>query len=194
MFKRILLSTVFCLSLAQAQAQMVGPLSIMHGSDYPAANAGDFFAPEHMSFANGVLTIQGELEAEDSYMIDYKIAANGWHITTLALNSGGGSSQAGFQLADMVRKHGWSTIAENCQSACVVVWAAGRSKVVQGQLGVHQSYDSLQFDQRADLKATAHMGAVLRSYGAPKSVVAHMMATPPSQMYVVTADDIRNWK
>jgi hypothetical protein len=192
---KILTAAVFALGISHAQAQMIAPLNILHGSDYGASSDTNVFGPQHMSFANGVVTIQGDLDASDSYMLDYKIKAEGWRVVSLNLNSGGGSVYAANNLAHMVRQHGWSTVAQTCESACVILWASGRSKVVQGHLGVHQAVDSLQLDlTKGSLKGSARTGAILRSYGAPQSVVAHMMATPPSQIYTLSASEVRSWK
>lgn len=191
--RRFIALLALCWS-AQSQAQMVAPLTIIHGSDYGVYGNNNFLGPQHMAYADGVLAISGILSAEDSYMLDYKIKTYGWQIHTVVLNSEGGSSYAGFLLAAMVRQHRWATDARLCESACVVIWAAGNHRAVEGRLGVHQSSDALQFDSPADLKATAHMASVLASYGAPRSVISRLMATPPSRMYWVTDDELRLWK
>lgn len=151
-----------------------------------------------MSFDNGTVTLSGRIEVEDPYMLDYRIAANKWKVTGLRLNSGGGSTEAGYQIAHMVSTRHWATLADGCESACVVVWAAGRprSLTLTGNLSVHQPSFTLGWGgahREASYEATAIMGRYLAGQGAPGNVVYRMMSTPPDAVYWLSEADLKKW-
>ena len=149
--KRLFLAS-FLLASTSVHAQMVAPLTILHGDDYGVGGSwNNMLSVSHMGYSNDLVMFQGDITAVDPYMLDYKIKTNGYNVTTISINSMGGSTQAAFQLADMIRSRNWNTIAETCYSACVVVWSAGRSKVVHGALGVHQAFNSLEFGNHPNM-------------------------------------------
>lgn len=152
------------------------------------------------AYYDGVVTITGPIEVDTPLMLDYKIATYHWNVRSILLNSGGGWVRAGLELAGMVRRHHWNTIAQYCTSICVNVWAAGRVKSVDPRgwtLGVHQSADAMTLkspDRSPDPSATIAVAKHLHSEGAPAGVIARMMSTKPSEMYRLTAEDVARWR
>ena len=62
-------------------------------------------------------------------------------VKTIMLNSGGGYVNVGLEMADLVANRGLSTwIPQDtmCASICSAIYFAGKNRMAQGQLGVHQ--------------------------------------------------------
>jgi hypothetical protein len=150
-------------------------------------------------YSGCIVTAAGKIEAEDAYMLKYKIETNGWKVSTLQINSDGGSVYAAYQLGDMARRRGWRTYTDHCASSCVIIWASGIARSVKdgALIGVHEASDSLQFgpaDSRIDMRVTAQIARRLRSLGAPHSVIAGLMMTKPSSMYWLSANELKEWR
>lgn len=107
--------------------------------------------------------------------------------TTLVLRSPGGQVYSALTLAELVHKQGLNThipADSGCYSACVYVYFAGASHVVDGELGVHQMTGE-------DLQPIfGHIYAVMQKFGTHAEVVRRMMSTDPRDMHNFTREEI----
>lgn len=148
-------------------------------------------------FANGVVTMTGKIQAETPYVLDYYMTGLHWNVRELSLNSHGGSVMAAFNLAHMVEAHHWSTVAGTCESACVIVWAAGKHRLSSGgfTFGFHQAANTIGFDTKTpNMVVTEGIARYLRARGAPSTIIAHMRATSPHDIYRPLDAEMRAWR
>jgi hypothetical protein len=123
----------------------------------------------------------------------------GLTIRGITLNSRGGEINDAKEVVEYVRNAHWTTgipMGGVCASACVMVWSSGAVKFASSPswVGVHQSFDSYgDKDGSVDRAGTAIMDNILRENGAPQSVLDQEHATPPSQVYWLSDDDLRAW-
>lgn len=113
----------------------------------------------------------------------------------VALNSPGGSVDAAITVAWEIHKRGLATYVPagmGCYSACAYMFFAGTERQVSGELGVHQISSEI-----ADLVlAQTTLGDVidaLQSFGAHPQVISHMLRTPPSDMYIFSAEQLTEY-
>lgn len=115
--------------------------------------------------------------------------------SVLLLNSPGGYVDRALIIANAVRERGMAThVPEGagCFSACAYIFFAGTPRRVDGELGVHQidtKIPDLVFAQNM----LSDVLDALYVYGVQQTVISHMLRTPPTRMYVFTADEIADW-
>ena len=130
---------------------------------------------------------------------------------TVVLDSPGGNPFGAFNLGEAIRKGGGDTSVEAngmCASACVLTWAAGvkKSAAATSRIGVHNaSVDQSKLtdeekknasNENAPLYAKTwsfEMSQQLSLYGAPDRVVVKAMMTSATNIYWLTADDVKAW-
>jgi len=94
-------------------------------------------------------------------------------VTTVVFGSGGGRVNEAMAIGRSIRRrHLETTIPANavCQSACALLWVAGRPRTVAGQLAVHCPITPGTWQCQAD--GRARMIAYLKEMDAPAGVVA----------------------
>lgn len=110
----------------------------------------------------------------------------------LVLNSPGGLVHMGLLIADDVYKRGMSTFIPEesiCYSACSFIFLAGASRLVEGELGVHQiSSDS--GDLSSAQVAISDIIDVLDKFDTPAGVLTAMFRTPHSDIHVFSESEI----
>jgi hypothetical protein len=130
---------------------------------------------------------------EENYIPD------GLTIRGISLNSKGGEINDAKEIVNYVRNAHWTTdipMGGVCASACVMIWSSGSAKSAQtpSWIGVHQSFgEYADKDGTTDAAGTATMDRILRENGAPQSVLDKERTTPPSQVYWLSADELRAW-
>lgn len=114
---------------------------------------------------------------------------------TLVLNSPGGDVDGALAMAREVYRLGLTTYVPDqmgCYSACAYVFFAGRDRWAAGELGVHQIYTEV-----ADLElAQTILGDVIDAlvdFGVRQPVISHMLRTPPDDMYVFSARELKDF-
>ncbi len=119
-------------------------------------------------------------------------------IDTLVLLSPGGSMFEGLQLSGMVFDKGLTTyIPENssCASACSFIFLAGKNRLSDGQLGVHQfaykkgSAPDEGLEKQVQFSVSEVLG-YLNEYETPPFVYDRMFTTPPEEMYFFTSREM----
>jgi hypothetical protein len=129
------------------------------------------------------------------------IANPGKHVRkVLILDNIGGSVQEAIRMGRLLRETGFDSLVPAgavCQGACVYLLAAGRAKTVRGHVGVHRPYypegDSAQ--ARVISKGSTHSSlAYFREMNIPSSLVETMQATAPSNMRVLSAQELSRYR
>ena len=92
-------------------------------------------------------------------------------ITTDVLGSGGGRVNAAMQIGKAIRaRHLNTSVPSICESACVLVWAGGKARTVDGALRVHCP-TNVGTPYQCDAPGRQRMIRYLKEMGAPGGVV-----------------------
>ncbi len=115
-------------------------------------------------------------------------------IVGLGLDSIGGNVLESISIAMLVDVAQLVTVVsrgERCFSACFNIFASGRERIASAQasLGVHSASIEGEEASRA-LALTAIMARALAAYGVPDRVIAKMVTTPSTDMYVLRENDL----
>ena len=143
------------------------------------------------------VTLAGRIGRGDPAALDAALreaSASGTRVATVSLSSPGGDAAASLRLASAVLSAHLATTVEagrTCASACFVVFAAGRPRSVGpgAVLGVHGVAVGGRDTPRGKV-IDGKLATVLRDLGTPERVVAAMLATPPSGLYVLGEGDL----
>ncbi len=120
--------------------------------------------------------ILGAIEPGDYF--DFRRIVRRNNIETVVLDSPGGVVDEGLQIAAMIHDQGLSTfIPENalCASACAFLYFAGKERVAEGALGVHQFYSG---DDEGSVSSTqftvSEIVGFLNEFDTPPMVFEYM--------------------
>lgn len=145
--------------------------------------------------APGVARLSGDIGPDHDRQFKRFLAQNPG-IQTLELDSRGGSVGAALAIAIAVYENRISTRVapdSSCISACTYIFFAGRGRVAEGMLGVHQIYgDDLS---QSDVQVTiSFILELLNRFDTPPDVLTLMLRTPPDQVYVFSEREIREFE
>lgn len=116
-------------------------------------------------------------------------------IQTVELDSDGGQVYAALGVSNRIHAKGintWIRPSAKCYSACALIFLAGKLRLADGALGVHQIRSDEQ-DNSLTQAVVADIFSSLSSYGTPDELVAVMLRTPPEDMYVFTPEEIESF-
>lgn len=117
-------------------------------------------------------------------------------ITTMVLqNNGGGLVHIGLIIGEEVYERGLNTYIPKdsyCASACAFVFFAGRQRVADGRLGVHQITSPEMTSEEAQL-GVSDIVATLPKYGVSADVLGIMFSTPSKDMYFFSPQEIAKY-
>ena len=141
------------------------------------------------------ISISGNIVAGDAELLRTRIKAAtdaGKLVTSVRLNSEGGSLLEGARLADVVKSTKVSTnVGQNatCASACFLIFAAGETKYayVRARIGVHGASEN----GTESRKATKAMARIAEELNVPESIVRRMVNTPPTDVTWLSLNDLR---
>lgn len=147
-----------------------------------------------------IISISGEIAEgdTDNFKAAVKSANDaGKLVTSIRLNSIGGSLLEGVRLADAVR---FAKVATNvgqgatCASACFLVFAAGETKFANytAQIGVHGASDQSGRETSESGAATVSMARVAKELGVPPGIIGRMVVTPPNEMVWLSPADLQS--
>jgi hypothetical protein len=144
-----------------------------------------------------VIDATGEIEMDEASRLFNWINAQRWghrKAYTIVFDSPGGYMVGGVQMASVVERFRLNTgVAHGgeCASACVMAWAAGvhKSSATDARIGVHMARDG---DQIAS-DGTLFYARFVKQTGAPASVVAGLVSTPPQEVYWLSLTELRAW-
>lgn len=109
----------------------------------------------------------------------------------LMLSSNGGLVNEALLVARRAHELGANTLVPSdtvCYSACSLIFLAGKVRVVDGKLGVHQ-ISSESNDLQSGQLAISDMLDILGKFDVPNELIVDMLRTPPDQIYVITDED-----
>jgi hypothetical protein len=164
---------------------LAGMLSHAAGAEFLAYRPNDNGTPRVIFIMNGSINLG------DTHKL-YKAAVPfiGEKLNRImVLSSPGGRLMEAVEMARLVSVMGADTyVSGNCDSACFVVFAAGKTKYVEddAELGVHAA--SLGDKQNND--GTVLQANILERLHVPYDVIGRMVTTPSDKGYVLTLSDI----
>jgi hypothetical protein len=141
-----------------------------------------------------VLVVDGGIGANTGAIFKQALNNNP-KVKTILLNSGGGYVDVGLGMAELIANRGLSTWIPSetvCASICSALYFAGKSRMAQGQLGVHQVAMSTESNLQTQV-AVSDMIDAFNRYDVDQKVFAVMLRTPPEQMYFLNNEEIVMW-
>lgn len=150
-----------------------------------------------------LLLLSGAIEWGDAERLEVYLAGLEELPSTIALNSPGGFVDEALAIGRSLRDADFDTIilpGMVCLSSCPYVLAGGveRRVSLEGAVGLHQHYyDTPRFIpvyfavediQKGQGRTMAH----LIEMGINPSVMVHALSTPPSEVYVLVDDELRD--
>lgn len=153
----------------------------------------------------GVLTAEGSIDPGAAARFASEIEARGEYVTTLSLNSPGGSLEDAMAMARLARHRGLSTQVPDgaiCASSCPLVMAGGvvRTAGAKAAIGLHQFYaatNTVSAPARAmsDAQSTAaRISRYLMEMDVDPTLWLHALDTPPQSLYYLSADELAKYR
>lgn len=145
---------------------------------------------------SGVVTVEGT-EIRINGQIDQAVADSFLRqvqtpgLGRVSLNSPGGSVFPALNIARAIRVNNLNTtvpFGDQCHSACSFLFLAGRERIADGLLGVHQ-ISGVQ-DPSLTQSAIANIHEELVRFNTPSYLVGRMLRTPPDSMYIFTPEEL----
>lgn len=112
-------------------------------------------------------------------------------LKTVSLNSPGGRVFPALDIARAINSAGLNTAVPNgdeCYSACSFIFLAGRERIADGFLGVHQV--SGIDDPSLTQSAIGDIYEELVGFNTPSYLVSRMLRTPPEGMYIFSPEEL----
>lgn len=155
--------------------------------------------------AGGLLVASGYIDPGAAARFEAELAARGEYVTTVLLNSPGGSLDDALRMAGMIRDKGLATEVGGgalCASSCPLVLAGGTRRTIspKAAVGVHQFYSvSAEPGEPAQAMAdaqstTARISRHLAAMGVDPALWLHALDTPPRSLYYLSADEMRAYR
>ncbi|MBO6895185.1 MAG: hypothetical protein JJ866_24835 [Roseibium sp.] len=136
------------------------------------------------------IRITGEFDAK--LVSEFHAAvATAPNVTTVELHSPGGQVYSALEIARIIHKlrlNTWITSGSECHSACSIAFLAGKHRLADGLLGVHQV--SGVNDASLTQSVISDVFDALQKFGTPDALVSRMLRTPPDDIYVFSADEL----
>jgi hypothetical protein len=141
------------------------------------------------------IAISGDIAAGD--LAKFKNIALAHDEAVVWLSSGGGLAVEAIEIGKIIRIKGYDTYVseEPCNSACALIWIAGRRRYLSevGRVGFHASYLSEGGRQRESGVGNAIVGSYLASLNLTDAAVIFATSAPPDRLNWLSsanADDI----
>ena len=129
--------------------------------------------------------------AEESFIQQIRTHSG---LETVSLNSPGGSVFSALNIARAINSAGLNTSVpkgDECHSACSFIFLAGRERIADGILGVHQI--SGVDDPSLTQSAIGEIYEELVSFNTPSYLVSRMLRTLPEDMYIFTPEELERY-
>ncbi len=161
--------------------------------------------------SGGVLRLTGTIDPGSSARFLAEIEARGEYVSTVLLDSPGGSVDDALSIGGLIRERELSTeVADGglCASSCPLIFAGGKERTAgrDAAIGVHQIYaaalsatpiDALSVAgvAMADAQAvTADITRHLSESGIDPALWLHALETPPDQLYYFSPEEMERFK
>ncbi|MGY6710411.1 MAG: hypothetical protein ACXIVF_18975 [Rhizobiaceae bacterium] len=153
----------------------------------------------------GVLLAEGSIEQGAAARFRTEIESRGEYVSTIRLNSPGGSLEDAMAMARLVREHGFKTeILDGalCASSCPLLFAGGVTRTAgeKAAVGLHQFYapsgnSTAPAQAMSDAQiTTARISRHLGDMGIDAALWLHALDTPPRQLYYLTREELARYK
>lgn len=166
---------------------------------------------EIMLGSGGTLQLTGTIDPGSSSRFLAEIEARGEYVSTVLLDSPGGSVDDALSIGRLIRERGLSTEVANgglCASSCPLIFAAGKERIAgrDAAIGVHQIYaaaltatpvDALRIAgvAMADAQSvTADITRHLTLSGVDPALWLHALETPPDRLYYFSPEEMEQLK
>lgn len=150
-----------------------------------------FDANETIIMANGPINL-GDDERLHTFVASLPRSTK---VTGITLDSIGGNLMEGMRLARSIKSSNLIVAVPQhgmCASACFLMFAAGRKRIVSdtGQVGVH-SASSDTGENTLSQSATVQMAREASQYGVPPSIIGRMVTTLATGISWLTTDELK---
>lgn len=142
-----------------------------------------------------LLVYVGAVGANDMLNLKKALREHPTIATIILQNNGGGLVHIGLVVAEEVYERGLNTYIPKdsyCASACSFVFFAGRQRLAEGRLGVHQISAPELTGEQAQF-GVSDIVATLPKYGVSADVLGIMFSTPSKEMYFFTPQEIAKY-
>jgi len=144
-----------------------------------------------------VVSLDGEITTgdADAFSNIVKVAnSNNQFVSGIRLNSPGGNLAEGAKLAAAIKFAKIATVVPNdrqCASACFLAFAGGEQRYASrsARIGVHGASE-MGAETNDATAATVGMVRLAKSLGVPDGILGEMAATPPDQVFWLSANDL----
>lgn len=136
------------------------------------------------------ISIDGPISQNTADDFIRKLQANPM-LKTVSLNSPGGGVFPALDIARAINVSELNTsvpIDDECYSACSFIFLAGRERIADGPLGVHQI--SGENDPSLTQTAIAEIYEELVRFNTPTHLISRMLRTRPEDIYVFTPEEL----
>ena len=152
------------------------------------------------------MSVVGSIDQGSARRFAAEIAARGEYVTTLSLNSPGGSLDDAMEMARLVRERGIGVdVADGavCASSCPLLLSGGVTRNVGGgaAIGLHQFYSATDMSTTdparamSDAQATAaRISRYLAEMGVDPALWLHALDTPPQALYYLTREEMTRYR
>jgi hypothetical protein len=111
-------------------------------------------------------------------------------VRIIYLDSVGGHIKAALEVADLITSRNLDTyVSHMCASACTIAFLAGHRRSVSetAQLGFHQAHGPNLSSEQSNFL----LRQVYQAYSLPPAFVAHIMRTPPQDLWIPNLAELR---
>ncbi|UIP19949.1 hypothetical protein LYZ39_23645 [Achromobacter deleyi] len=178
------------MSYAQAQAP-AQPQRQAPAAEEPERYGPFLFFPS----APSLLMYHSAVGANDMLNLKKALREHPGIATIILQNNGGGLVHIGLVVAEEIYERGLNTYIPKdsyCASACSFVFFAGRQRIADGRLGVHQISAPELTGEQAQF-GVSDIVATLPKYGVSADVLGIMFSTPSKEMYFFTPQEIAKY-
>lgn len=152
-----------------------------------------------------LVTVDGEITPASADELAAELAHHDpslYSIRWVYLNSPGGDVRSAMRMGRDIRKHRLDTMIPpgmRCLSSCIYLLAAGDSKTVAGQVGIHRPYFVTSPGEPADVaEQLKQLIAASKAYfvdmNIPEGLVEEMFSTPPSSMKILSPAELQSYR
>lgn len=143
----------------------------------------------------GLLALVGDIGAKTP--LDMRRALNSIdEPTMLALASDGGNVASALMVAYEVQELGLTTYVmpdTGCYSACSFIFFAGKVRLAEGDLGVHQVWGE-DADASSAQSIVSDILEAFSEFGVQQQVTSAMLRTRPEDMYIFSQRELVEWR
>lgn len=161
--------------------------------------------------SGGVLSLTGTIDPGSAQRFAAEISARGEYVSTVLLDSPGGSVDDALEIGRLILEKGLSTEVRDgqlCASSCPVIFAAGTKRLAgrDAAIGVHQIYAAALSASPVDAFAvagvamadaqsvTAEITRQLGEGGVDAALWLHALETPPDRLYYFSPEELELYR